>query len=198
MVRDQVELYDAPVAQKGNTLRETGLPIIVVTTLGVKSGKIRKIPLMRVDTMVSTPSWHRRAVRRRIRSGTTTEGRHDPIEIQDGAEPAEYDVREVSGEERAAWWERSVAAYPPYAEYQRRPSEIPVCVASPATDTSEHHQIDVHPGEDGATMGGHIDEEVHEQGVRWRRRRCQRSVGVQRFASVGCAVRQPPRLAGSP
>ena len=98
---------------KGNTLRETGIPIIVVTTLGVKSGKIRKIPLMRVEhdgeyALVASkggapahPVWY-----------YNLKDNSGPIEIQDGPAPKEFDVREVSGDERAAWWERAVAAYP--------------------------------------------------------------------------------------
>jgi F420H(2)-dependent quinone reductase len=132
-VRDQVELYERTGGAEGNTLRETGLPIIVVTTLGVKSGKIRKIPLMRVEhngdyALVASkggapahPVWY-----------YNLKDNSGPIEIQDGPAPAEYDVREVSGDERATWWERAVAAYPPYAEYQAKTErEIPVFIASP-------------------------------------------------------------------
>ena len=132
-VRDQVEVYEGSGGTKGNTLRETGLPIIIVTTLGVKSGKIRKIPLMRVEhdgeyALVASkggapahPVWYYN-----LKDNT------GPIEIQDGPAPAEFDVREVSGEERATWWERAVAAFPPYAEYQAKTDrQIPVFLASP-------------------------------------------------------------------
>lgn len=132
-VRDQVELYERTGGTEGNTLRETGLPIIVVTTLGVKSGKIRKIPLMRVEhdgeyALVASkggapahPVWY-----------YNLKDNNGPIEIQDGPAPAEFDVREVSGDERSAWWERAVAAYPPYAEYQDKTDRlIPVFVAAP-------------------------------------------------------------------
>jgi F420H(2)-dependent quinone reductase len=132
-VRDQVEEYEASGGTKANTLRETGIPIIVVTTLGVKSGKIRKIPLMRVEhdgeyALVASkggapahPVWY-----------YNLKDNSGPIEIQDGPAPAEYDVREISGDERAAWWERAVAAFPPYAEYQAKTErQIPVFVASP-------------------------------------------------------------------
>jgi deazaflavin-dependent oxidoreductase (nitroreductase family) len=132
-VRDQVEAYEASGGTKANTLRETGLPVIIVTTLGVKSGKIRKIPLMRVEhngeyALVASkggapahPVWYYN-----LKDNT------GPIEIQDGPAPAEFDVREVSGDERATWWERAVAAYPPYAEYQAKTDrQIPVFVASP-------------------------------------------------------------------
>jgi deazaflavin-dependent oxidoreductase (nitroreductase family) len=132
-VRDQVELYEGSGGAKGNTLRETGIPIIVVTTLGVKSGKIRKIPLMRVEhdgeyALVASkggapahPVWYYN-----LKDNT------GPIEIQDGPKPAEFDVRELGGDERAAWWERAVAAFPPYAEYQAKTDrQIPVFLASP-------------------------------------------------------------------
>jgi deazaflavin-dependent oxidoreductase (nitroreductase family) len=132
-VRDQVELYESSGGKEGNTLRETGLPVIVVTTVGVKSGKIRKIPLMRVEhdgqyALVASkggapahPVWY-----------YNLKDNKGPIEIQDGPAPAEFDVREVSGDERATWWERAVAAFPPYAEYQAKTDrQIPVFVASP-------------------------------------------------------------------
>ena len=132
-VRDQVEAYEGSGGTKANTLRETGLPIIIVTTLGVKSGKIRKIPLMRVEhdgeyALVASkggapahPVWY-----------YNLKDNNGPIEIQDGPAPEEFDVREAGGEERAQWWERAVAAFPPYAEYQAKTDrQIPVFVASP-------------------------------------------------------------------
>jgi F420H(2)-dependent quinone reductase len=132
-VRDQVAAYEASGGTEANTLRETGIPIIVVTTLGVKSGKIRKIPLMRVEhdgeyALVASkggapahPVWYYN-----LKDNT------GPIEIQDGRAPREFEVREASGDERATWWERAVAAFPPYAEYQAKTDrQIPVFVASP-------------------------------------------------------------------
>ncbi|MEP7201376.1 MAG: nitroreductase family deazaflavin-dependent oxidoreductase [Ilumatobacteraceae bacterium] len=132
-VRDQVEQYEASGGAKANTLRETGLAIIVVTTLGAKSGKIRKIPLMRVEhdgeyALVASkggapahPVWY-----------YNLKDSKGPIEIQDGPAPAEFGVREINGDERAAWWDRAVAAFPPYAEYQAKTErQIPVFVASP-------------------------------------------------------------------
>jgi deazaflavin-dependent oxidoreductase (nitroreductase family) len=131
-VRDQVELYEGSAGAEGNTFRDTGLPVIIVTTRGVKSGKVRKIPLMRVEhngeyALVASkggapanPVWYYN-----LKGG-------GPIEIQDGPAPAEFDVHESSGDERATWWERAVAAYPPYADYQAKTTrEIPVFVASP-------------------------------------------------------------------
>ncbi len=131
-VRDQVETYERTGGRDCNTLRDTGLPIIIVTTRGNKSGKIRKTPLMRVEhngeyALVASvggapknPVWYYNVT-----------AAPDDVTIQDGPEPFPVRVREVSGDERAQWWGRAVAAYPPYAEYQERTERtIPVFVAS--------------------------------------------------------------------
>lgn len=132
-VRDQVELYESSGGTKGTTLRDTGLPVIVLTTRGARSGKIRKTPLMRVEhggkyAVVASvggapkhPVWYFNV-------------KADPtVELQDGPEKREMRAREVKGDEKARWWERAVAAYPPYAEYQEKTDrEIPVFVLEPA------------------------------------------------------------------
>jgi deazaflavin-dependent oxidoreductase (nitroreductase family) len=134
-VREQVEAYESSGGQRANTLRDTGLPVIIVTTRGNKSGAIRKTPLMRVEhageyALVASqggapthPVWYHNLTA-------------DPqaVVIQDGPEPFDAVVRELSGDERQTWWERAVAAYPPYAEYQARTERtIPVFVASRRT-----------------------------------------------------------------
>ena len=131
-VRDQVEEYERSGGREANTLRDTGLPVIIVTTRGNKSGKIRKFALMRVEhggqyALVASkggapdhPVWYYNL-------------RADPeaVRIQDGPEPFDAEVRQVTGEERAQWWDRAVAAFPPYAEYQTKTTrEIPVFVAT--------------------------------------------------------------------
>ena len=131
-VRDQVELYESSGGTKGTTLRDTGLPVVVVTSLGARSGKIRKTPLMRVEhegayALVASqggapvhPTWYHNVTQ------------HPLIELQDGPVRQDMTVREVTGEEKAVWWERAVAAFPNYAEYQRRTDrEIPLLVAEP-------------------------------------------------------------------
>ncbi|MDF3298951.1 nitroreductase family deazaflavin-dependent oxidoreductase [Streptomyces tropicalis] len=132
-VRDQVELYESSGGTKGTTLMDTGLPVIVLTTLGAKSGKVRKTPLMRVEhdgryAAVASqggapkhPVWYFNL-------------KADPrAELQDGPVRQDMTARELSGAERAEWWERAVAAFPPYAEYQEKTSrEIPVFVLEPA------------------------------------------------------------------
>jgi deazaflavin-dependent oxidoreductase (nitroreductase family) len=131
-VREQVETYERSGGREANTLRDTGLPVIIVSMRGNKSGTVRKIALMRVEhngeyALVASkggapanPVWYYNLA-----------ANPDEVIIQDGPEPFDARVREVTGEERAAWWERSVAAYPPYAEYQERTDRaIPVFVAT--------------------------------------------------------------------
>jgi deazaflavin-dependent oxidoreductase (nitroreductase family) len=131
-VRDQVEAYEASGGERANTLRDTGLPVIVVTSRGRRSSKLRKSPLMRVEhdgeyALVASkggapahPTWYHNLVA-------------DPLAvvIQDGPEPFDAQVRELSGPERDEWWQRAVAAYPPYAEYQTKTErQIPVLLAT--------------------------------------------------------------------
>jgi len=131
-VREQVATYEASGGQSGNTLRDTGLPVIIVTSKGNKSGKLRKTPLMRVEhdgeyALVASrggapthPVWYHNLT-----------ADPDAVTLQDGPEPFDVRVRELSGDERAAWWERAVAAFPPYAEYQAKTDrQIPVFLAS--------------------------------------------------------------------
>lgn len=131
-VRDQVEEYERSGGTRANTLLDTGMPVIIVTTRGNKSGKVRKMALMRVEhdgeyALVASkggapqhPQWY-----------LNLKAHPDEVAIQDGPEPFDVVVREVDGEERAAWWKRAVAAYPPYAEYQEKTDRrIPVLVAT--------------------------------------------------------------------
>ncbi len=131
-VRDQVEEYEKSGGQKANTLLDTGLPVIIVTMRGARSGKIRKVALMRVEhggqyALVASkggapqhPGWY-----------LNIQAHPDEVSIQDGPEPFDVEVREVEGKERAEWWDRAVAAYPPYAEYQENTERrIPVLVAT--------------------------------------------------------------------
>ena len=126
-VREQVEKYEATGGQEGNTILNR--PIVVITSRGARSGKLRKNPVMRVEhegayAAVASkggapehPEWFHNFVA------------HPEVDLQDGPEPHTYVARIVEGEERAAWWTRSVAAYPPYAEYQEKTDrEIPVFV----------------------------------------------------------------------
>jgi deazaflavin-dependent oxidoreductase (nitroreductase family) len=133
-VRDQVEEYEGSGGTRGTTLLDTGLPVIVVTNLGAKSGKVRKTPVMRVehDGKYAAIGSKGGAPRDPLWVGNL---RANPrVEVQDGTEKRDMVAREVTGAERDAWWERSVAAFPPYAEYQQKTDRlIPVFVLEPAT-----------------------------------------------------------------
>jgi deazaflavin-dependent oxidoreductase (nitroreductase family) len=131
-VRDQVAEYEASGGQRANTLRNTGLPVVIVTSRGNKSGKIRKMALMRVEhdgeyALVASmggapknPVWYH-----------NLKSEPKAVMLQDGPEPFEVEVRELDGDERAQWWDRAVAAYPPYAAYQEKTSrKIPVFLST--------------------------------------------------------------------
>jgi len=132
-VRDQIEAYEGSGGTEANTLRDTGIPVIIVTMFGKSSGKVRKIALMRVEhngeyALIASmggaptnPGWYSNLVA-------------DPenVTVQDGPAPFPVTVREVTGAERALWWERSVAVFPNYAQYQANTERvIPVLVAAP-------------------------------------------------------------------
>ena len=128
--RDNAELYMASGGKEGTELK--GKPVILLTTIGAKTGKIRKTPLMRVEhdgeyAVVASlggapkhPVWYFN-----IKANPR-------VELQDGTETRDYEAREVVGDEKAIWWERAVEAWPDYAEYQRKTDrQIPVFVLTP-------------------------------------------------------------------
>jgi F420H(2)-dependent quinone reductase len=130
--REQVELYESSDGASGNTLR--GKPVIILTTRGAKSGKIRKTPLMRVEhegryAVVASdggapvhPTWYHNLVA------------EPHVELQDGPVRQDMTARELTGDEKATWWERAVAAWPDYAAYQQRTDrQIPVFVLEPSS-----------------------------------------------------------------
>jgi deazaflavin-dependent oxidoreductase (nitroreductase family) len=132
-VQDQVELYESTGGAAGNTFRDTGLPIVIVTNRGAVSGKLHKTPVMRVEhdgrfAVVASrggapkhPRWYYN-----VRT-------HPLVELQDGPHKQDMTAHEATGDERALWWERAVAAYPPYADYARKTQRlIPVFVLEPA------------------------------------------------------------------
>jgi deazaflavin-dependent oxidoreductase (nitroreductase family) len=109
-----------------------GMPIILLTTVGAKTGKLRKTPLMRVEHngeyacvaslggAPKNPVWYYNIAK------------NSRVELQDGSVTQDYDAREVFGDEKAVWWERAVQAYPDYADYQTKTDrQIPVFVLTP-------------------------------------------------------------------
>jgi deazaflavin-dependent oxidoreductase (nitroreductase family) len=132
-VREQVEAYEASGGTAGTTLADTGMPVVLLTMRGAKTGKIRKVPLMRVEHggeylavaskggAPENPLWYHNL-------------KADPaVQLRDETVVGEYTAHEITDPaQRAAWWERAVAAYPPYAEYQRNTDRvIPMLVLSP-------------------------------------------------------------------
>lgn len=132
-VRDQVDTYERSGGTEANTLRESGIPVIIVTMRGAKSGSVRKIALMRVEhensyALVASrggadenPDWYYNLL-----------AHPDEVLVQDGPEALQYVVREISGDERETWWNRSAEVFPPYNEYKAKTERvIPVLIASP-------------------------------------------------------------------
>jgi F420H(2)-dependent quinone reductase len=131
-VRDQVEEIERSGGERGTLLR--GVPVIVITSVGSGSGKLRKNPVMRVEhdgryAAVASkggapehPAWYRNLVE------------HPLVEVQDATQKADFTARELSGEEREHWWRRAVDVWPDYAEYQTKTErQIPVFVLEPVS-----------------------------------------------------------------
>jgi len=131
-VREQVDAYEASDGREANTLRETGIPVIVITSRGASSGKLRKFALMRVEhegeyALIASiggaptnPAWYHNLVAEPL------------VEIQDGPAPADFTTRIIDGDERAAWWERAIKVFPTYTEYAAKTDRvIPVFLATP-------------------------------------------------------------------
>ncbi|MGZ4171751.1 MAG: nitroreductase family deazaflavin-dependent oxidoreductase [Solirubrobacteraceae bacterium] len=130
--RDQVEEIESSGGTKGMVLR--GVPVIIITSMGSESGKLRKNPVMRVEhdgryAAVASkggapehPAWYRNLVE------------HPLVEVQDATHKGDFTARELSGDERAQWWERAVAVWPDYDDYQTKTDrQIPVFVLEPVT-----------------------------------------------------------------
>ncbi|WP_404790065.1 nitroreductase family deazaflavin-dependent oxidoreductase [Streptomyces pristinaespiralis] len=129
-VRDQVEEYEKSGGTSGTTLR--GMPVVILTTRGARSGKLRKTPLMRVEhagayaLIASLGGSHKHPV------WYYNVKTHPQVELQDGPVRRDMTAREVDGAEKAVWWARAVEAFPDYEGYQQKTErEIPVFVVEP-------------------------------------------------------------------
>ena len=133
-VREQVELYEGSGGKEGTTLRDTGMPVVVVTNRGNQTGAIRKTPLMRVKDGNNYVLVGSRGGAPKNPVWVYNLREDGNVEVQDEAEKYTMRVREVEDdEERARLWDLAVATYPPYEEYQTRTTrKIPVFVAEPA------------------------------------------------------------------
>jgi F420H(2)-dependent quinone reductase len=130
--RNQADEYEASGGTRANTLQ--GVPVILLTTKGAKTGRLRKTPLMRVEhdgsyAVVASkggaddnPRWYYNVQANPL------------VELQDGTNRRDYSAREVTGEEKSAWWERAVSVWPDYAAYQKKTSrQIPLFVLEPVS-----------------------------------------------------------------
>jgi len=141
-VREQVEKYEASGGAEANTLRgRPEWPIVVITSRGARSGRLRKNPVMRVEKdgvyaavasqggAPTHPTWYHNFLT------------HPRVDLQDGPEPKEYVTRLAHGAEREEWWERAVAQYAPYAEYQEKTDrKIPVFIIEPAEQVEQRDE----------------------------------------------------------
>ena len=128
--RKQAELYEATDGKEGGDLR--GRPVIVLTSIGAQTGKVRKTALMRVEyggvyAVVASlggaprnPVWYYNLLK------------NPEVELQDGPTRRDYRAREVTGAEKAIWWQRAVETWPDYANYQAKTDrQIPLLVLEP-------------------------------------------------------------------
>jgi F420H(2)-dependent quinone reductase len=128
-VRDQVDEYEGSGGTAGTTLGDLGLAVVIVTNRGAKTGAVRKTPLMRVEHEGSYAAVGSLGGAPKNPVWVYNLRANPDVVLQDGPQTWEMTAREVTGAEREAWWERSVAAYPPYAEYQLKTDRlIPVFV----------------------------------------------------------------------
>lgn len=131
-VREQVERFESTNGAEASTLRDTGDPIVVITSIGARSGKVRKNPVMRVEkdgkyVAVASkggapqhPEWYYNFVA------------HPVVDLQDGPDKKAYRARLLSGQERTQWWQYAVDTWPTYADYEKRTDrEIPVFLLEP-------------------------------------------------------------------
>jgi deazaflavin-dependent oxidoreductase (nitroreductase family) len=131
-VRDQVAAYEASGGTEANTLRDTGDPIVVITSVGAKSGKLRKNPVMRVEKDGKYVAIASKGGAPEDPTWADNFRAHPEVDVQDGPEPRPFRARELSGDERQEWWDYAVATWPTYGSYQQKTDrQIPVFLLEP-------------------------------------------------------------------
>ena len=132
-VRDQLEQWERSGGTEGTMLRDTDMPVVVVVNRGARSGQLHKTPLMRVEHGGSYVAVGSKGGAPQHPAWVHNLRAHPEVEVWDGPAQGDYRVRELEGAERETWWERAVAAYPPYAEYQQRTDRmIPLFLLEPS------------------------------------------------------------------
>jgi deazaflavin-dependent oxidoreductase (nitroreductase family) len=131
-VRDQIETWERSGGTEATTLRDTGLPVVMVINRGARSGDLHRTPLMRVEHDGSYLAVGSKGGAPKNPAWVGNLRTHPDVEVWDGPVRGDFVARELADGERATWWERAVAAYPPYADYQQRTERlIPVFVLEP-------------------------------------------------------------------
>ncbi len=133
-VRDQIETWERTGGTEGTTLGDTGLPVVIVVNRGARSGKLHRTPLMRVEHNGSFLAVGSKGGAPKNPVWVNNLRTHPEVEVWDGPLHGDYTARELEGDERATWWERAVAAFPNYADYQTKTERlIPVFVLEPTS-----------------------------------------------------------------
>jgi F420H(2)-dependent quinone reductase len=133
-VREQIETWERSGGTEGTTLRDTGMPIVIVVNRGAISGQLHRTPLMRVEHDGSYLAVGSKGGAPKNPAWVANLRANPDVEVWDGPVRADYVARELEeGDERTTWWQRGVAVYPPYTEYQERCERlIPLFVLEPA------------------------------------------------------------------
>ena len=131
-VREQIETWERSGGTEGTTLRDSGLPIVIVLNRGARSGRLHRTPLMRVEHEGRYLAVGSKGGAPRNPAWVQNVRTHPDVEVWDGPRRGDFIARELDGDERGTWWARAVAAYPPYADYQKRTERlIPVFLLEP-------------------------------------------------------------------
>ncbi len=131
-VREQIETWERTGGAQGTTLRDTGLPCVIVVNRGARSGQLHRTPLMRVEHDGSYLAVGSKGGAPKNPAWVANLRANPNVEVWDGPQRGDYVARELDGDERSSWWERAVAVFPNYAEYQERTERlIPVFVLEP-------------------------------------------------------------------
>lgn len=133
-IREQIEVWERSGGTEGTTLLDTGLSVIIIVNRGARSGQLHRTPVMRVEHSGDYLAVGSKAGAPEDPAWVANLRADSHVEVWDGPARGDYVAREIGGDERSTWWERAVAAYPPYADYQQHTERvIPLFVLEPTS-----------------------------------------------------------------